>query len=260
MQRKQCRQASLPLPELVLTLLPPIWSHGRCFGGGPEQNRPRCRAELGEFAARFGLAAWLLRTHERDGRALPGCARDRNRRRTRPVGNRIRVSVRVVQDGEVVDVADTQVPTCGRQAGPHLVAWAPAHPRPFVAPRSCRTVVRICLGRACDQAETGYRDATRYQGTGDDERQAVRDVHAVRLVCCRALGYARPLAKIPVSAPPVTARITGRVGRHAHTPSPGRVGPTIAPAGGNRLRSSQYRVSGASDHRQWRRRGRRRCR
>ena len=180
MQRNRCRQASLPLPELVLTLLPPIWSHGRCFGGGPEQNRPKCRAELGEFAARFGLAAWLLRTHERDGRALPGCARDRNRRRTRPVGNRIRVSVRVVQDGEVVDVADTQVPTCGRQAGPHLVAWAPAHPRPFVAPRSCRTVVRICLGRACDQAETGYRDATRYQGTGDDERQAVRDVHAVR--------------------------------------------------------------------------------
>jgi hypothetical protein len=58
----------------------------------------------------------------------------------------------------VVDVADTQVPTCGRQARPHIVAWAPAHPRPFVASRSCRTVVRICLGRACDQAETGYRD------------------------------------------------------------------------------------------------------
>lgn len=34
----------------------------------------------------------------------------------------------------MADVTDTQVPTCGHQAGPHIVAWTPAHPRPFVAP------------------------------------------------------------------------------------------------------------------------------
>jgi hypothetical protein len=69
-------------------------------------------------------------------RALPGCRRNRDRRRTR--SDRIRVSVRVVQGLQMVDVADAQIPARGPQTGPHIIAWAPAHPRPFVAACSCR--------------------------------------------------------------------------------------------------------------------------
>jgi hypothetical protein len=41
LREPECGETSIdkhryPLPELVLTLLPRIWPHGRRFGGGPE--------------------------------------------------------------------------------------------------------------------------------------------------------------------------------------------------------------------------------
>src|SRR5271163_4916450 len=72
------------------------------------------------------------RTHPCKRWARPGYRRSRLRSRTRSLGNR--VGATAVVTGRtlfVVDVADAQIPSRGLQAGPHIVARTPAHPRTF---------------------------------------------------------------------------------------------------------------------------------